>query len=233
LFLEGVAMNESIERTVRVVSDITPGTLTSRRQLLSKAVVTGLAAAPVLGLVSSVEAAPQQQLDASSREAFTDILLHERDHVAFLRGTLGSRARPKPTFRNLRSANFSAFVNLSRTFEIVGVGAYLGALPVIRNTQYLAAAGSIALIEAHHAGFLNVFAGKDVTTQAKDNRPTAFTKPLTVQEVVNAAGPFISSLNGGPVATFTAGDDISILNFALLLEYLELEFYQINIPRFI
>jgi len=225
-------MNESMERVGRIVVDATSGNVTSRRQLLGKAVVTGLAAVPVLGLVSSASAAPQQKLDASSREAFSDILLHERDHVRTLVGTLGSRARPKPTFQNLRPASFNAFVTASRTFEIVGVGAYLGALPVIKSKEYVAAAGSIALIEAHHAGFLNVFSGKDVTTQAKDGKPTAFIKPLTVQEVVNAAGPFIKSLNGGPAASFTAGDDISILNFALLLEYLEREFYEINNPRF-
>ncbi len=207
----------------------------SRRGLLGKAVLTGIAAMPVVGLLASTSQAAgryQQPIDASAREAFTDIRLHENDHVAFLKGSLGSHARPKPKLKGLNTDSFASFVTLSRTFENVGVGAYLGALPYIKNPDYVAAAGSIALIEARHAGFLNVFSGKDVSTQAKTGKPSAFDKPLTLQEVVNAAGPYIASLNGGPPASFTPGDDISILNFALLLEYIEAEYYNINIPKY-
>ncbi len=210
--------------------------LQSRRGMMSKALLAGLATVPVVGLLTkSGEAAvnPQQKLDASSREAFNDIRKHENAHVEFLKDALGRKARPKPTFQNLRQTSFNKFVVLARTFENVGVGAYLGALPLIVDKGYVAAAGAIALVEGQHAGFCNVFSGIDVTTQAKTGTFSNFALPLTIKQVVDAAGPFIKSLNGGPPASFTAGDDISILNFALLLEFLEAEFYNLNTPRLI
>jgi hypothetical protein len=205
----------------------------SRRGLLGKAALTGLAAVPVIGLLSSeAKAVTQGELSAADREAFTDIRLHENDHVAFLRNALGRSARPKPTFKNLNTANFAQFVELSRVLENVGVGAYLGALPSLTNKSFVSAAGSIALIEARHAGYLNVVSNRDISTQFKTNKPTAFDLPLTQQEVVNAASPYIASLNGGPPASFTPGNDVSILNFALLLEFLEAEYYNINVPKY-
>jgi len=206
----------------------------SRRGLLGKAVLTGIAAMPVVGLLASTSQAAgryQQPIDASAREAFTDIRLHENDHVALLKKILGSNARPKPKFKNLKPANFNAFVTLSRALENVGCGAYLAATPAISSKSVLATAASIALMEARHAGFLNVFSGVDVSRNAL-NDTTAFERPLTLQQVVNAASPYIASLNGGPPASFTAGNDTSILNFALLLEYLEAEYYNINVPLY-
>jgi hypothetical protein len=224
-------MENSIQPPIAACAD--DAVRLSRRGLLGKAALTGLAAVPVLGLLTSeAKAVTQDQLSAAEREAFTDIRLHENDHVAFLKSALGRSARPKPSFKNLNTANFPQFAEVSRVLENVGVGAYLGALPSLTNKSFVSAAGSIALIEARHAGFLNVLTGRDISTQAKNNKPAGFDVPLTIQEVVNAASPFIASLNGGPPASFTAGNDVSILNFALLLEYLEAEFYNINVPKY-
>jgi len=207
--------------------------VSSRRGMLGKSLLTGLAAVPIVGTFgSTARAATRQPLDESAREAFTDIRLHENDHVAFIRRTLGAAARPKPTFRNLNTANFEQFITLTQAFEITGVGAYLGALPLISSKAVLAAAGSIYTVEARHSGFVNVFAGTDMTLQSKTNRPATFEVPLTVGEVVARVSPFVASLNGGPPLTVRPGDDTSILNFALALEHLEAEFYNINVPKY-
>lgn len=165
------------------------------------------------------------------RGFFESIQRHENDHVAFLVNALGANARPKPTFQNLEQDSLRAFAELARTFENVGVGAYLGAAPAIQARRILAAAGSIATVEARHAGFLNTSLGFPITEGDE-----SFEDPLTADEVGNAVAPFIADLNGGPAVTYenarSADNDTAILNFALALEYLEAEFYNINVPLY-
>jgi len=164
---------------------------------------------------------------SDTKAAFTEIMNDETAHVTFLQGALhkaGVPVRPKPTFKGLVQADIDSFAKLSQVFENVGVGAYLMAAPAITTKAYLAAAGSILTIEARHAGFLDVLLGKPVS----DNG--AFDKPIMQADIVKDVSPFIASLNGGQDPSASLKNDADILNFALLLEYLEAEFYTSNVP---
>ena len=167
---------------------------------------------------------------------FQSITAHEVAHVDTVKTLitqLGGTPRPSPTFKNLLQPNLVAFGTVSKALENTGVGAYLGAAPIIFQRNVLAAAGSIATIEARHAGYLNVLFNEFHTTNIFGVEQI-FERALTVQEVVDSASPFISGLNGGPPLTFAAtpsrANDLAILNFALALEYLERDFYNLNVP---
>ena len=213
---------------------------TDRRNLL----LGGAAMAAAAGLVTTPGTADAQNAGGgalpnlypnSNARVFRDLQEHENSHVAFLVSALGAAARPKPNFQGLTQPNIRAFGTVTVALENTGCGAYLGAAPVIFSRQFLAAAGSIALVEARHAGYMNVLFNASVTADVFGNEQQ-FEQPLTIAQVTNLAGPFIRDLNGGPPLTFNAtpsrANDIAILNFALALEYLESEFYNINVPRF-
>ena len=137
----------------------------------------------------------------------------------------GARVRPKQTFKGLAQSNQSDFIAMSGTLENAGVAAFLMAMPAISDKKYVAAAESIVTIEARHAGFVNALLAKPLSENG------AFDKPTSHAEIVNAVSPFIESLNGGPDPADALDNDTVILNFALLLEHLEAEFYRINVPN--
>lgn len=203
----------------------------SRRHFLQRTFVGGSAAAAISMVPGLAMAKGNNKEQVDAADVFRSILKHEQDHVDFLVSALGSAARPKPIFAGLDQTDYKDFVLLAKTFENVGVGAYLGAAPLIENPAFLAAAGSIATIEARHAGVLNVLVGEPVSVNDE-----SFETPLTLADVGAAIAPFVVSLNGGPALSFSLTrspeNDIAILNFALALEYLEEEFYELNEPLF-
>ena len=77
-----------------------------------------------------------------------------------------------------------AFLETAQALENTGVSAYLGAAPAITDPAVLAAAASIATVEARHAGYLNLLNGDSPF-------PDSFDGALTRDEVLAIAGDFI------------------------------------------
>jgi hypothetical protein len=133
--------------------------------------------------------------EATAAKAVTDpqtkvfletVTADENAHVAFLKKALGGYAVSQPTFdfqgvpENQAKFQATAFV-----LENTGVHAYLGQVTNIRNPAYLAAAGSIALIEARHASVIGLILDES-TAGIVPNGP--FDTPLTADEVLTAVG---------------------------------------------
>ena len=180
-----------------------------------------------MGGAGTAKADGPHYLSNGQKKIFRSIQAHENAHVEYLVAALGAKARPKPTFKDLRQKNLKDFARVAQALENTGVGAYLGAAPFITNKDILKAAGSILTIEARHAGAVNALLIAPVSVG-----DASFERPLGPLQVVAAAGGFVASLNGGWALSYSDQlselNDLKILNFALALEYLEAEFYNVN-----
>lgn len=233
--------SQQLEGTTPAASPVS-----SRRGFLRTTSIAAVLATPVLGAFASDARAAAgvggvNDLDrtpAQAKRDFQSIRNHENAHVAFLKGALGGAARPKPTFQNLTARTVAEFVAMAQAFENTGVAAYLYAVPGIQNRGYLEAAASIALVEARHAGVLNDMRETYITASPfNPGSDPAFDRGETPNAIAGRIAYYVQSLNGGPPVTYNRDQrspqtDLNILNFALALEYLEAEFYNINVPRF-
>jgi hypothetical protein len=229
------------------LSNTTPRRLFLRRALTGAAVIvpTGLLAAcgsstgdttnaaisatgqPTMatGIVTSQTATPVMQPIGGSKVSFTEIMNDENQHVQFLQGALKNAARPRPTFQKLEQTDTQTFTSMASQLENLGVGAYLMAAPTLTSKDTMLTAGSILTIEARHAGFLNGLLQKPLSANG------AFDKPLSQADIASAISPFIASLNGGIDPAAKLNNDEDVLNLALLLEFLEAEFYKLNLAK--
>ena len=129
-------------------------------------------------------------LEGDALAVVTNLFDHESQHVDAIIGLLeGAGANPvaKPEFV-FPGGSFdtqAAILELAATFEPVGVGAYLGAAPMIASPDILAAAGSIAGVEGEHVVAVNnLISGLPAAIEA-------FPAALTMDEVLTAVSPFI------------------------------------------
>ena len=132
------------------------------------------------------EALSKAGLSGDVKKLATEFGDHEKQHVDALTGAI-KKAGGKPVKApgvKFPLSDEKSFIKLAVTFEDTGVYAYNGAAPMISNMDVLAAAGSIAQVEARHAAAIRSLAGEDPT-------PDAFDKTLTTDEVLKAVKPFI------------------------------------------
>ena len=80
----------------------------------------------------------------------------------------------------------ATFLATAAALENTGVSAYDGAGQFLENADLLTAAGTIVAVEARHASYLNLITGELPF-------PAAFETPLSMDEVLEIAGPFIQS----------------------------------------
>jgi hypothetical protein len=126
-------------------------------------------------------------LSGEAKTLATSFGHEEAEHVAALTGAIkksGGKPVKMPQFA-FPVTNQAGFLKLAYTLENVGVGAYNGAGPSLTNKALLAAAGSIVQVEARHAASIAVLTGGKITPNG------AFDKPLTMKQVLAAAGPLI------------------------------------------
>jgi len=125
-------------------------------------------------------------------DIFRHIGLHEAQHVALLESVLGTDAVARPEIDATAGGqyadvltNFDTYLTLSQTFEDLGVAAYKGqAGNLIDNDDLLQTALQIHSVEARHAAMVRKIGGKKPWDGAYD-------EPMSKQEVLDAAAPFL------------------------------------------
>jgi hypothetical protein len=104
------------------------------------------------------------------------IMRDEQAHVRLLQGALGGRAVSKPAINlaalGLGFNNQNEFLILSRAFEDVGVTAYGGAAPLLRDGKTLGTAARILATEAEHVGIIRelIAQATGIAVPALDNQ---------------------------------------------------------------
>ncbi len=122
--------------------------------------------------------------DGQTQVFLSTVTADENAHVAYLKKALGSKAiaAPRVDFGGTTSSEMK-FVETALALENTGVHAYLGQALNIKTPSTVAAALSIATIEARHASVIGLIAKNSAKGIAPDG---AFDKPFTAAKVLKA-----------------------------------------------
>ncbi len=119
-------------------------------------------------------------------ERLTVIAAHEMTHVETLTQVItdlgGDPVRAAEY--DFRVTDARSFLATAAVLENIGVAAYDGAGAAISDPGLLTATSSIAAVEARHAAYLNVLVEESPF-------PAAFERPMTPEDVLEAAGRFV------------------------------------------
>ncbi len=122
------------------------------------------------------------------QDLLLDIKNHEVVHREFFKAALGGAAIPNLAvdFSSIDFGSRDQVLATAKALEDTGVGAYNGAAQFLYNVDYLVVAGKIVSVEARHASAIRDVFGRSFA-------PQAFDGPLTFEQVLQRAGPFIST----------------------------------------
>jgi hypothetical protein len=135
---------------------------------------------------TQVIASPYSGMSDAEKAILTDIRDHEIVHREFFKAALGTNAIAAlvPNFKAINFGDRSSVLGAAKTFEDLGVSAYNGAGPLLKDANFLLVAGKIVSVEARHAAAIRdllsprsaSFAGDDVVTPSNGldqaNKPT-------------------------------------------------------------
>jgi rubrerythrin len=119
--------------------------------------------------------------DATLKTFAETVAKHEAKHVQFLKGALGSKAIKSPTFDFGEATSTANFAATAQALEDTGVTAYLGQVANIKVPGTLAAAGTIATVEARHAAWIRFINGQLPA-------PSSFDKRKSEKSILKAVG---------------------------------------------
>ena len=112
---------------------------------------------------------------------------HEAAHVAALKKVLGSKAVASPTFDfGATTGSQGAFQKTAMAVEDLGVSAYAGQGPRLKQVPVIQAALAIHSVEARHAAWIRSILGVNPA-------PAAFDPARSMKQVLAIAGGFIKA----------------------------------------
>jgi hypothetical protein len=215
----------------------------SRRGFLSRAAGISAVAVPALTLITSKKSRAETggKLTGLNAELINEIMNDEDQHVPIIQNLLNDPDNPLPipirqppnfNMKRLRQPNLQAFLETAAGFENTGSGLYHGALLNITQTQeYFPTAAGLAAVESRHASWLNSMLKESLVP---DFVPVE--APIPQGIVLARVAEFVTD----PRSTFpsfdttvsTDANNFFVLDFVLFLEYIESQFYDINVPLF-
>ena len=129
-------------------------------------------------------------LSGDLRRLTRELRDNEMEHVETLKSTieqLGGKPVEAPGVDfGAAFASRTSYLKTANTLEDTGVSAYNGAAPRISSEDVLSAAGAIVQVEARHAALIRL-------ERDKPPSPLAFDKASSMDEVLAAVKPFVST----------------------------------------
>jgi beta-phosphoglucomutase-like phosphatase (HAD superfamily) len=185
------------------------------------------------------------QLSAAEQEVFDDLEKHEILHRELLKRMLGTAAIPALAFSAMTMASLTAdratLLRTAQSLEDTGVSAYDGAAKYLTVAVNLLVAAKIASVEARHAAAIRdirdgtngtLFAGDDVVNAAGLDAKAEPADALSAIAALNVVNSPIA-ITTSPDATRQSPSQSplppaikAVLDFALVLEIFESEFYK-------